>query len=162
MEKAIREIKGEPAPEEELRPEIHLGLPAFIPEAYMADEHRRLVTYKRASLAATDEELEEIRAELLDCYGLIPAEVENLLAVIGIRNLLKGLKGRKMGYDGKAMSVFLQQKSPVDPMRIIEIYRRKVRGVQLTPDLKLTIPMPGLEGAEILIRARELLRELRG
>jgi transcription-repair coupling factor (superfamily II helicase) len=161
MEKAIREIKGEPAPEEEVRPEIHLGIPAFIPEAYMADEHRRLVTYKRVSLSATDEDLDGIRDELLDCYGLVPPEVENLLAVIGIRNLLKGLKGRKMGYDGRAMSVFLQEKSPVDPVRIIEMYRRKIRGVQLTPDFKLTIPMPGLEGPEILTRARELLRELR-
>ncbi len=161
MEKAIREIKGEPAEEEEIKPEIHLGVPAFIPETYMADEHQRLVTYKKVSLAATDEELAEIRAELLDCYGLVPREVENLLAVIGIRNLLKTLKGKKMGYDGKAMSVFLQEKSPVDPGRIIELYRRKVRGVQLTPDLKLTIPMPDLTGTEILNRARELLRELR-
>ncbi|MCE5265543.1 MAG: transcription-repair coupling factor [Deltaproteobacteria bacterium] len=162
MEKAIREIKGEPAPEEEPRPEIHLGLPAFIPEAYMDDEHQRLVTYKKVSLAASDEELAAIRAELLDCYGPIPPEVENLFAVIGIRNLLKGLKGKRMGYDGKLMSIFLQEKSPVDPRRIIELYRRKVRGVKLTPDHKLTIPMPGLEGAEILTRAKELLRELRG
>jgi len=162
MDKAIREIKGEPAPEEEVRPEIHLGIPAFIPEAYMADEHRRLVTYKRVSLASTDEELCGIRDELLDCYGLVPLEVENLLAVIGIRNLLKTLKGKKMGYDGKAMSVFLQEKSPVDPVRIIEMYRRKVRGVQLSPDLKLTIPMPGLAGSAVLTRARELLQELRG
>jgi len=162
MDKAIREIKGEAAPEEEVRPGIHLGIPAFIPEAYMADEHRRLVTYKRVSLSSTDEELGGIRDELLDCYGLVPVEVENLLAVIGIRNLLKTLKGKKMGYDGRAMSVFLQEKSPVDPVRIIEIYRRKVRGVQLSPDLKLTIPMPGLTGAAVLTRARELLQELRG
>ena len=162
MDKAIREIKGEPAPEEEVRPEIHLGIPAFIPEAYMADEHRRLTTYKRVSLTSTDEELSGIRDELLDCYGLVPLEVENLLAVIGIRNLLKTLKGKKMGYDGRAMSVFLQEKSPVDSVRIIEMYRRKVRGVQLSPDLKLTIPMPGLTGAAVLSRARELLQELRG
>ena len=160
MDKAIREIKGEPAPEEEVRPEIHLGIPAFIPEAYMADEHRRLTTYKRVSLTSTDEELCGIREELLDCYGLVPVEVENLLAVIGIRNLLKTLKGKKMGYDGKVMSVFLQEKSPVDPVRIMEMYRGKVRGVQLSPDLKLTIPMPGLTGSEILTRARELLQEL--
>jgi hypothetical protein len=32
--------------------------------------------------------------------------------------------------------------------------------VQLTPDLRLTIPMPDLKGAEILKRARELLLEL--
>ena len=161
MEKAIREIKGEAPAEEEVKPEIHLGVPAFIPETYMADEHQRLVTYKKVSLAETDEELAAIRADLLDCYGLVPPEVENLLAVISIRNLLKTLKGKKMGYDGKAMSVFLQEKSPVDPGRIIELYRRKVRGVQLTPDLRLTIPMPDLAGAAILTRARELLQELR-
>ncbi len=161
MEKAIREIKGEAPQEEEIKPEIHLGVPAFIPETYMADEHQRLVTYKKVSLAETDEELAGIRAELLDCYGLVPPEAENLLAVISIRNLLKTLKGKKMGYDGKAMSVFLQEKSPVDPARIIELYRRKVRGVQLTPDLRLTIPMPDLAGAAILTRARELLQELR-
>jgi hypothetical protein len=34
--------------------------------------------------------------------------------------------------------------------------------VQLSPDLKLTIPMPGLAGSAILTRARELLQELRG
>jgi len=161
MDRAIREIKGEAPPEEEVKPEIHLGIPAFIPETYMADEHRRLVTYKKISLAASEEDLAGIRAELLDCYGLVPQEVENLFSVIGIRNLLKTLKGKKMGYDGKAMTVFLQEKSPVDPLRIVDLYKRKVRGVQLTPDLKLTIPMPGLEGAEILGRAGELLRELR-
>jgi transcription-repair coupling factor (superfamily II helicase) len=160
MEKAIREIKGEPAPEEEPRPEIHLGIPAFIPESYMADEHRRLMTYKQVSLAASDEELAAIRTDLLDCYGPPPIEAENLLKVIGIRNLLKGLKGRMMGYDGKAMSVFLREKSPVDPARIVEMYRRKIRGVQLTPDLRLTIPMPGLAGPEVLSRARDLLLEL--
>ena len=161
MEKAIRELKGEPAPEEEVKPEIHLGIPAFIPESYMADEHRRLVTYKRVSLAASDEELAGIRAELMDCYGLVPLEVDNLLAVIGIRNLLKTLKGKRMGYDGKVMSVFLRENSPIDPARIVELYRRKVKGVQLTPDLKLTIPTPGLKGEEILGRARELLQSLR-
>lgn len=162
MEQAIREIKGEAAPEEEVRPEIHLGLPAFIPEAYMADEHQRLLAYKKISLAATDENLGGMREELTDRYGPVPAEVENLLGVIAIRNLLKDLKGKQMGYDGKAMSVFLQEKSPVDPVRIIAMYRKKVRGVQLTPDLKLTVPMPGLEGPEILARARELLQQLKG
>jgi transcription-repair coupling factor (superfamily II helicase) len=160
MEKAIREIKGEPAQEEEVKPEIHLGIAAFIPETFMADEHRRLVTYKQISLAAGDEEIDAIRAELTDCYGFVPPEVENLLGVIGIRNWLKTLKGRKMGYDGKVMSVFLQETSPVDPQRILELYRRKVRGVQLTPDLRLAIPMPDLQGPEVIRRARELLAEL--
>jgi transcription-repair coupling factor (superfamily II helicase) len=162
MENAVREIKGEPAPEEEVRPEIHLGIPAFIPETYIPDEHQRLVFYKKISLALTEEELYAIREELQDCYGGLPVEVDNLLGVIGIRNLLKSIKGRKMGYDGKDMSLLLQDNSPVEPARILALYRGKLRGVRLTPDNRLTIPMPGIAGSEVLSRARELIEELRG
>ncbi|MBW6484659.1 MAG: transcription-repair coupling factor [Syntrophobacterales bacterium] len=162
MEDAIREIKGAPAPEEELRPEINLGIPAFIPETYMADEHQRLVWYKKISLALTEEELYAIRQELRDCYGNVPAEVDNLMGVIEIRNLLKTVRGRKMGYDGKDMSLLLQDNSPIEPALIMKLYRGKRRGVHLTPDNKLTISMPGIAGSEILSRARELIGELRG
>jgi len=72
-----------------------LGLPAFIPEDYMPDVHRRLVTYKRLSLASTDEDIEKIREEIVDCYGFVPPELENLFEAIGIRNLLAVVKGRR-------------------------------------------------------------------
>ena len=162
MENAVREIKGAPAQEEEVRPEIHLGIPAFIPETYMSDEHQRLINYKKISLALSEEELYAIRDELQDCFGNVPLEVDNLLGVIGIRNLLKPIKGLKMGYDGKEMSLLLQENSPVDPSRILALYRGKLRGVRLAPDNKLTVPMPGLSGAEIIARARELIDELSG
>ena len=162
MDKAIRDIKGMPAlEEEEIRPEIHLGLPAFIPETYMADEHQRLVAYKKISLASTEEELQAIREELHDRYGNLPAEVDNLIAAIKIRNLLKLIKGKQMGYNGKEFSLLLQENSPVDPMRIIELYNKKFRGVRLSPEHRLTIPMPELEVSEILSRSYELIEELR-
>ncbi len=160
MEKTIREIKGEAMPEEEVVPEIHLGLPAFIPEEYMADVHRRLVTYKRISTADSDEELAEIREELADCFGYLPPEVANLLDVIRLRNRLKELRARKMGYDSKQMFIFFSADTPVEPERILALARRKFRGLRLTPDYKLYIPLPGLQGNEILPAAGEVLRLL--
>jgi len=106
MEKTIREIKGESLDEEDLMPEIQLGISAFIPEDYVRDVHQRLVLYKRISLAAHDGEIEQIKNELQDCYGEPPPFAYNLLQVISIRNCLKPLKGKKMGYDGKYMYVF--------------------------------------------------------
>jgi len=160
MEKTIREIKGEAMPEEEVVPEIHLGLPAFIPEEYMADVHRRLVTYKRISMADSHEELEEIRDELADCFGYLPPEVTNLLDVIRLRNRLKELRAKKMGYDSKQMFIFFSADTPVDPERILTLARRKLRGLRLTPDYKLYIPFPGLQGNDILSAAGEVLRLL--
>ena len=161
MEKTVRELKGEPVISEEVKPEINLGIPAMIPSGYMPDEQRRLVTYKRVSLAAGEEDLAEIRAELLDCYGYVPAEIDNLLEVIRIRNVLKELKGKKMGYDGKQLVVVFQPDSPIDPSRILILSRTVAKGVKLTPDFKLIVPLPGLTGMKITATIKDLLRSLK-
>ena len=160
MERTIREIKGEKIPEDEVKPEIHLGLPAYIPEDYMPDKHRRLITYKRLSTAATDEDLLKIREEIIDCYGFIPSEVENLFESISIRNLLKVIRGKKMGYNGENMLIEFHPDSPVNPSKIIDLFRKKAKGVKLTPDFKLSVFMPNLPAHEITVQAKELLQKL--
>ncbi|MCE5210749.1 MAG: transcription-repair coupling factor [Deltaproteobacteria bacterium] len=160
MEKTVREIKGEKTDEEELMPEIQLGISAFIPEEYVQDVHQRLVLYKRISLAANDEELHQIKNELQDCYGELPPAVDNLLKVINIRNNLKPLKVRKMGYDGKYLYLYFRDNSPVDPARIIALYRKKIKDLRFTPDYKLFVPAPALSGREILTQADLLLKML--
>jgi transcription-repair coupling factor (superfamily II helicase) len=160
MEKTIRELKGQPAPEDELRPEINLGLAAFIPAGYMADEHQRLVTYKRMSMAASEQELSEIRDELMDLYGFVPPEAEHLFEVIRIKHLLKAVRGKKMGYDGKNLFIFFHEKSPVEPAKLVELSRKRLKGMRLTPDYKLYLPVPDLAGDAILREARNLLLAL--
>jgi transcription-repair coupling factor (superfamily II helicase) len=160
MEKTVREIKGEQVEEEEIQPEIQLGVSAFIPEEYVADVHQRLVLYKRISLATTEEDINQIQSELQDCYGALPAFVENLLQVIIIRNSLKLLKGKKMGYDGKYLYIHFRTVTPVDPGKIIALYRKKINEIRFTPDYKLYIPAPGLPEIERLKQASLLLKML--
>jgi transcription-repair coupling factor (superfamily II helicase) len=160
MEKAIREIKGEENGERELLPEIQLGVSAFIPEGYVQDVYQRLVLYKRISLAANDEEIDQIKSELQDCYGSLPAPAENLLQVISIRNSLKLLKGGKMGYNGKRLYIFFRNNSPVDPAKIIALYRKKIQELRFTPDHRLFVPAPNLSEKEILTQANSLLKML--
>jgi transcription-repair coupling factor (superfamily II helicase) len=160
MERTVREIKGGEVAEEESLPEIQMGISAFIPEEYVQDVHQRLVLYKRISLAAGDEEINQIKSELQDCYGELPQSVDNLLQVIGIRNSLKPLKGKKMGYDGKYMYIFFNASSPVDPAKIISLYHKKIKGLRFTPDYKLFVPSPGGSEKDILAQADSLLKML--
>lgn len=160
MERTIREIKGEKPVEEEVLPEIQLGISAFIPDDYVQDIHQRLVLYKRISLTDNAEDLGRIGDELQDCYGPLPQNVENLLGVINIRNLLKPLKGRKMGYDGKNLYIFFQKDSPVDPAKIIALYRKKTKELRFTPNYQLYVLAPGLAQKEILEQALLLLKML--
>lgn len=160
METTVREIKGEEIGEEDSLPEIQMGISAFIPEEYVQDVHQRLILYKRISLAGNDEDLNQIKSELHDCYGDLPQSVENLLQVIRIRNSLKPLKGKKMGYDGKYLYIFFREISPVDPAKIIALYHKKIKGLRFTPDYKLYVPAPGLQEKAILEQAALLLKML--
>jgi transcription-repair coupling factor (superfamily II helicase) len=161
MEKTIRELKGETLPREEIRPEIHLGIPAFIPEEYMADEHQRLLMYKRISLAESDEEIDTIREELIDCYGFIPQEVANLLDTIRLRQLLQGLKSRKLTCDARYLSIQFTSDSPVDPAKIILLTKTGMKGTKLTPELKLYIPLSNLRDDNRLHFAETILKTLK-
>ncbi len=160
MEKTVREIKGEEIGEEELLPEIQLGISAFIPEEYVQDIHQRLVLYKRISLSGNDEDINQIKSELQDCYGDLPTSVDNLLYVISIRNCLKPLKGKKMGYDGKYLYIFFRDNSPVDPAKIIALFRKNIKELRFTPDYKLYVSAPALHEKEILDQAGLLLKML--
>jgi transcription-repair coupling factor (superfamily II helicase) len=160
MEKTVREIKGEKIEEEEMLPEIQLGISAFIPEEYVQDVHQRLVLYKRISMATGNEDLYQIKNEMQDCYGNLPQSVNNLLEVISIRNGIKPLKGKKMGYDGKYLYIFFRENSPIDPAKIMAFYHKKIKELRFTPDYKLYVPAPGLAEKDILKQADELLKML--
>ncbi len=160
MEKTISELRGEAVPEEDISPEIHFGIPAFIPDDYIQDMQIRLVTYKKISTAASDDELADLREELSDRYGFVPAHLENLLGIIGVRNELKKIRAEKMEYDGSVMCVSLRRDSAVDPACIMALARGPYRGMRLAPDYTLSVPFPGLAGGEIIGEARRLTAAL--
>jgi transcription-repair coupling factor (superfamily II helicase) len=54
---------------------------ANLPVEYLPGERLRLEAYRALASATTDERVDAVRAELLDRYGPIPPQVENLLAV---------------------------------------------------------------------------------
>src|SRR5213079_268727 len=91
LEQAVRELRGT-ATQAEIEPELQLGIPAFIPEAYVADVSQRLVVYKRLAGIRGVPDLEEIAAELADRYGPIPPPVDTLLRLMEVRRWLKDLR----------------------------------------------------------------------
>ena len=81
---AVRELRGDgPAERAEVR--IELPVDAHIPHDYIAGERLRLEAYTRIAAIDSAAELEAVRDELGDRYGLVPDQVENLLAVARLR-----------------------------------------------------------------------------
>ena len=98
--------------------------------------------------------------EISDLYGYIPHQVENLLQVIDIRNTLRAISGKRMDYNGADFQISFRNETCVSPEKIVRLARRRDRKVKFSPDMKLSVAMPQLQGDQIIAGARELLQEL--
>jgi transcription-repair coupling factor (superfamily II helicase) len=70
-------------------PQINTGAAVLIPEAYVPDLNVRLALYRRLSDAERAEDREALAAELIDRFGPLPAEADQLLKVVGIKGLCR-------------------------------------------------------------------------
>jgi transcription-repair coupling factor (superfamily II helicase) len=138
MERVVKELKGESIIEE-ITPEIHFHLPAFIPEAYVEDTAERLSLYRRLSLSHSDEEVETIREELIDRFGKIPMEVEHLLEVIKVKILLTRLSIKKFEENPSQLVLTFDESTQVSPQRVVEFVRQGEGQYRFTPESKLII-----------------------
>ncbi|MGZ4204034.1 MAG: transcription-repair coupling factor [Actinomycetota bacterium] len=87
LAEAVDEVRGrKPEP----KPDVKVDLPvdAHLPESWIAREGLRLDAYRRIAEAESSSVLEDVRAELRDRYGELPAQAEELLTVAELRFLL--------------------------------------------------------------------------
>ena len=79
--------KEDPSIKAEFTPQINLGAPVYIPEEYIADFDLRLSLYRKIGEIDNEDSLQAFAAEMLDRFGPLPNELENLLSIITIKNL---------------------------------------------------------------------------
>jgi len=70
---------------------ITIDISANIPDSYISSSKIKIEMYQKLSNANNEDELREITLELIDRFGNLPKEVENLISVIEIRNMCRVL-----------------------------------------------------------------------
>jgi len=145
LDEAVRELKGEP-PREEVDPDVLLPVQAIIPDGYMPDVHQRLYFYKRFAQAATDEDLEEVRAEIVDRCGDAPDELDALCDVMALKVRLRALGIRALEAGPGRLVFTLGESAALDPFLLARHVAASDGALRLTPDMKLVArvgPPPG-------------------
>jgi transcription-repair coupling factor (superfamily II helicase) len=148
LDEAVRELRGEP-PREEIDPDVQLPVPAIIPDGYMPDVHQRLFFYKRFAQAATDEELDEVRAEIVDRCGEPPEELDALCEVMALKVRLRALAIRALEAGPGRLVLTLGETAALDPFLLAKHVQSSAGALRLTPDMKLVAtvgrpaPRPG-------------------
>jgi len=122
LAQAVDEVKakgvkaGAALPEIELPPVIELPLQAFLPDDYVPDENLRIKMYQRMTSLRSEEELDNLRQEMEDRFGLLPPATEDLLYVLRVRLLASRAGVQAVGredtspahYAGRSSSLVLK------------------------------------------------------
>jgi transcription-repair coupling factor (superfamily II helicase) len=135
LQQAVAELKGEadkmPKPSyEQERVIIDLPIPAYIPEDWIAEMALRLQLYRRIGNVQTMDEIEAMRQELRDRFGLLPLAVEGLLYQMQVKLLAVVLN---------ATAIIKPREHLLIKLRWLQGIDREALAKQLTRQLKMPI-----------------------
>ncbi|MFA4993735.1 MAG: transcription-repair coupling factor [Bdellovibrionales bacterium] len=138
-------------------PQINLGLSVLIPETYVVDLNVRLGLYRRLAEIADDAEIESLAAEMIDRFGPLPTEVENLLQTVAIKQICRKAGVAKVDAAAKGAIITLYKDTFSHPERLMAWISKNVGTVAVRPDQKLVVmrawddPTRRLEGVKKLL-----------
>jgi len=113
LEEETARLKGQvTAPQ--FNPQFDMDVDMYIPDEYIPDSGTKMRIYRRMLLAADMQEVEEIRQELLDRFGPLPAPVQNFLEIASLRIMAKTKEIKMLRRKGREIEIQVAGKLPAD------------------------------------------------
>ena len=145
---------------EEWTPQITIGMPVLIPETYVADLNVRLGLYRRIAALLEPREIDAFAAELVDRFGPLPPEVENLLDIIAIKQLCRAAGIEKVEAGPKGAVLSFHQNRFANPAGLVDFLQAQSGTAKLRTDQKLVVMRSWETDKERLAGVRRLLEQL--
>ena len=141
LEDAVAELRdaGESVAERGWSPQINAGAAVLIPEDYVPDLNVRLSLYRRLSEAERPEDREALAAELIDRFGPVPREAEQLLKVVAIKGLCRQAGVEKVDIGPKGAVIQFRGDQFANPLALVQALQRNQVLWKLRPDHKLVV-----------------------
>jgi transcription-repair coupling factor (superfamily II helicase) len=163
LEEAVAEARGLDGGvgvDEEWSPQIGIGTAVLIPESYVNDLNVRMELYRRLSRLVKAQEIEAFAAELIDRFGSLPGEVENLLAIVTVKQLSKRAGVEKVEAGPKGAVISFRNNEFANPAGMVAFISDQVGTAKLRPDHKLVFKRGWESPKERLLGVRLLMRDI--
>jgi transcription-repair coupling factor (superfamily II helicase) len=157
LEETVRELKGG-AIQVQIEPEIQIGLPAYIPEAYIPDVNQRLVFYKKLANVKNRTDLEDLAYEMEDRFGPLPELVLKFIEVMDLRRVLREYLVTGVYRRAEKATLHFHPDAPIKGDRLVAFVQKDKGRSQLSPDLRLTCTLKPDE--DVIVAVKALLQGL--
>ena len=143
-------------------PTINLGTSVMIPEHYVEDLSVRMSLYRRLSELESKNDIESFAAELIDRFGPLPDEVENLLQIVEIKQLCRRANVDRVEAGPKGAVIGFHNDSPADITKLMGWLQSKSGTIKLRPDQKLVAVREWHQAPQRVTGVRNIMRDLAG
>ena len=157
LDETVHELRGG-AIEVSIEPEIHIGVPAYLPEAYIPDVNQRLVFYKKLANVADRDDLDALADEMEDRFGPAPELVRRFIDVMDLRRVLRRALVSAVYCKDDLVTLHFHPDAPIPAEQLAAFVRNNERQARLSPDLRLSCRSAAGETAPDAIR--DILRRL--
>jgi transcription-repair coupling factor (superfamily II helicase) len=136
---ARADAAGLERPREALSPQIAVDAPILIPDDYVPDLNLRMALYRRLGDIDDVAAIEPFAAELIDRFGKLPKEVDNLLKVIEAKLHCKAANIEKLEAGPKGALIAFHAGSFPQPARLVDFVQKNAQVARLRPDHRLFV-----------------------
>ncbi len=152
LRKEIEKLKGEEKPE--IITMIDLKYNAYIPDFYISDNSLKMEVYKKILSVNDENEIEELKIELIDRFGEIPEEVLSLFEISRLKILASKAGIESIIEKGDLIEIEFSKYSKADISKIMKIINEN-KEIIIKPNEKNKLFMKTFE-SNIYIKVRRL------
>ncbi len=159
LDEVVKEMQGIEV-EPELDIQIDLNVTSYISDEYISDSAQKIEIYQNIALCKNEEDIQNVVDEIIDRFGNMPPELENLLDIARIKYLAKAQYINKIASRRTAVVfTFEQSRFNVDIPKLIDKYKNKIK---FSPGVKpmITLEIGSTNERQILNDITAFLKEL--
>ncbi|EOE0523553.1 transcription-repair coupling factor [Providencia stuartii] len=163
LESAVEALKDgrEPSLEDLVnqQTEVELRMPVLLPDDYIHDVNIRLSFYKRIASAHNEDELNDLRTELVDRFGTLPDAGRFLLASAAIRLEAEKLGIKRIEAHEQGGFIEFGEKHKVSPNFLISLLQNQPKTFRLDGPVRLKFVHDLSERVTRIEFIKQLLRD---
>ncbi len=137
---------------------ISIAVPIYVPEHYISNQSIRLAIYQRLGALRSENEIGRFISEMLDRFGPIPEEMNNLIELLRIKLACKNLGIVKLDVASTFYSLKLIEGSILID-KLLNFSKKFPKKIQIKPDNKVMI-YTSIDELDLIKRTKEFIHRL--
>ncbi len=165
LDQVVKEMQGIEI-EEEQDIQIDIDVSSYIPDSYIDNSSQKIEVYQNIALCRTEEDIQNVIDEIIDRYGVMPKELENLIEVARIKELCRKtgvvkISEKKNMLTNNQNLVFYYDKNKYNPENVDKLIKKYGYEIKFSSGIEpyITLRIKNLKDEELIDKIKEFLNQ---